>query len=69
MFKVGVLRGSIKSPVVRNAARFKIWERLDSGESRESIKENPPQMTNGTVTKASNIDIEHSQWVTWSRQK
>ncbi|SUC35064.1 Uncharacterised protein [Providencia rustigianii] len=69
MFKTGLIRGSIKSPTVRKSARFQVWERLDKEESLKSIKENPPLMQNGVATKDSNIDIEYSQWVTWSKRE
>ena len=50
------------------AADYKIYARLDSGESLESIIANPPTTKFGKLTKESNIRQEHSFWQRWRKK-
>lgn len=52
-------------PTNINAADYKIYSRLDSGESLESIIANPPTTKHGVVTSASNIKQEYGFWKRW----
>jgi len=52
-------------PTNPDAADYKIYSRLDSGESLESIIANPPTTKLGGVTKTSNIKQEYRFWKIW----
>lgn len=54
-----------KEPSNPEAADYKIYARLDAGESLDSIIANPPTTMNGVVTKESNIRQEHGFWRRW----
>lgn len=54
-----------KEPDNPNAADYKIYARLDAGESLDSIIANPPTTMHGMVTKESNIRQEYGFWKRW----
>ncbi|MFI3035727.1 hypothetical protein ACH54D_02460 [Atlantibacter hermannii] len=54
-------------PTNANAADYKIYARLDAGESLESIIANPPTTKNNKVTKISNIKQEYGFWQRWRK--
>lgn len=56
-----------KEPTNPNAADFKIYARLDAGESLESIIANPPTTIHNKLTSESNIRQEHGFWKTFRR--
>ncbi|BBQ83424.1 hypothetical protein WP3W18E02_19530 [Klebsiella sp. WP3-W18-ESBL-02] len=55
----------ITEPSNPDAADYKIYARLDVGESLESIIANPPTTIHGIVTKESNIRQEYGFWRRW----
>lgn len=54
-------------PTNANAADYKIYARLDAGESLESIIADPPTTKQGVVTKTSNIEQEYRFWQRWRK--
>lgn len=54
-----------KEPSNPKAADYKIYARLDAGESLDSIIANPPTTKYGVVTKESNIRQEYGFWKRW----
>lgn len=54
-----------KEPTNPEAADYKIYARLDAGESLDSIIVNPPTTKYGVVTKESNIRQEYRFWKLW----
>ncbi|MNB71967.1 hypothetical protein D3C75_185450 [compost metagenome] len=54
-------------PTNPDAADYKIYSRLDSGESLESILNDPPTTKHGVVTSASNIQQEYGFWKRWRK--
>ncbi|HFI5702675.1 hypothetical protein DN619_24825 [Klebsiella michiganensis] len=56
-------------PKKPDAADFKIYARLDAGESLESIIANPPTTIHNKLTSEGNIKQEHGFWKAWRRDK
>lgn len=54
-----------KEPSNPDAADYKIYARLDAGESLDSIIANPPMTIHGLATKESNIKQEYGFWKKW----
>ncbi|MEQ6281207.1 hypothetical protein [Kluyvera huaxiensis] len=54
-----------KEPRNPEAADYKIYARLDAGESLDSIIANPPTTKYGVVTKENNIRQEYGFWKRW----
>ncbi|CAM7936217.1 Lipoprotein [Atlantibacter hermannii] len=48
-----------------DAADYKIYTRLDAGESLESILADPPTTKYGLITSESNIKHEYVFWKKW----
>ena len=51
-----------------HAADYKIYARLDAGESLESIIANPPTTKFGSLTCESNIRQEYGFWIRWRKK-
>lgn len=51
-----------------NAADYKIYARLDAGESLDSIIANPPTTKYGRITCESNIRQEYGFWKRWRKK-
>jgi len=58
----------IAEPKNPKAADYKIYARLDGGESLESIIANPPTTKFGKLTCESNIRQEYGFWLRWRRE-
>ncbi|WP_071883370.1 hypothetical protein [Pluralibacter gergoviae] len=56
-----------KEPTNPLAADFKIYARLDAGESLESILANPPSTIHNKLTSESNIKQEFRFWRRWRK--
>ncbi|MGZ0750104.1 hypothetical protein [Kluyvera sichuanensis] len=54
-----------KEPDNPDAADYKIYARLDAGESLDSIIANPPTTIRGVITKENNIRQEYGFWKRW----
>lgn len=50
------------------AADYKIYARLDGGESLESIIANPPTTRRGKLTCENNIRQEYGFWKRWRKK-
>lgn len=54
-----------KEPTNPNAADYKIYARLDAGETLDDILANPPTTIHNKITSESNIRQEHGFWRRW----
>lgn len=54
-----------KEPSNPEAADYKIYACLDTGESLDSIIANPPTTIHRVITKVSNIQQEYGFWKRW----
>lgn len=57
-----------KEPGDPDAADYKIYARLDAGESLDSIIANPPTTKYGRITCESNIRQEYGFWKRWRKK-